>query len=66
LNFLEFENKNSRPRISWNLKTKIQGLECPGICKQKFKALNVLEFVKKYLKVLEFFLLYFMVFSKII
>jgi hypothetical protein len=28
--------------------------------------LNVLEFVKKYLKVLEFFLLYFMVFSKII
>jgi hypothetical protein len=32
-------------------------LECPWIWKQKFKALNVLEFVKKYLNVLEFFLL---------
>jgi hypothetical protein len=31
-------------------------LECPWIWKQKFKPLNVLEFVKKYLKILKFFL----------
>jgi hypothetical protein len=35
-------------------------LECPWIWKQKFKALNVLEFVKKYLNVLEFILLQFL------
>ena len=40
-------------RVLQNLKV----LECPWIWKQKFKALNVLEFVKKYLKVHKFFLL---------
>jgi hypothetical protein len=40
-------------------------LECPWIWKQKFKALNVLEFVKKWLKVLKFFFS-FWIFSEIV
>jgi hypothetical protein len=45
--------KRGSPWMSLNV------LECPWIWKQKFKDLNILEFVKKYLRVLKFFLLYF-------